>query len=221
MTRKACFITSTVGMKYLMGLSGLIWVGFILAHMSGNLLLFVGADAYNEYSHALTSGKLIYLVEGALVFSLLSHVFMGIKLTLKNRCAKGVRYHHQACGEKKVSWASRTMIFHGAIILFFVVNHLLTFKYGPYYETTLNGIVVRDIHRLVVEVFSNPGYVAGYIFCLLILMAHLSHGVGSLFQSFGLNSRAHDKRIKFCSIVYALLVGGGFIAQPIYVYLLN
>jgi succinate dehydrogenase / fumarate reductase cytochrome b subunit len=221
MTRKVCFFTSTVGMKYVMGLSGLIWVGFVMAHMLGNLLLFVGPEAYNEYSHTLTSGKLVYIVEAALVFSILSHVFMGARLTLKNKCAKGTRYHVQASGDKKVSRASRTMIFHGAIILFFVVYHLITFKFGTYYETTLNGVVVRDIHRLVVEVFSNPAYVAGYIFCLLLLTAHLSHGVGSMFQSFGLNSRAHDRKIKFISLVYALVVGGGFIIQPIYVYFLN
>lgn len=221
MTRKLCFCSSTVGMKYFMGLSGLIWVGFVMAHMLGNLLLFVGADAYNEYSYALTSGKLIFVVEGALLLSLLSHVFMGLKLTLKNRESKASRYHVQASGSKKVSLASRTMIFHGAIILFFVVNHLLTFKFGTHYETTVNGVVMRDIHRLVVEIFATPGYVAGYVFCLLLLAAHLSHGVSSLFQSFGLNSRAHDKKIKALGYLYALIVGGGFIIQPIYVYFSN
>jgi succinate dehydrogenase / fumarate reductase cytochrome b subunit len=221
MTRKFCFFSSTVGMKYLMGLSGLIWVGFVMAHMLGNLLLFIGPDAYNEYSHLLTSGKLIYVAEGALIFSLLTHVVMGIRLTIKNKVAKGSRYHVQAAGEKKVSWSSRTMIFHGAIILFFVVYHLITFKFGPYYETTYNGVVMRDIHRLVVEVFSDPMYVLGYIFCLLILTAHLSHGVGSLVQSFGLNSRAHEKTVKRLSLAYALVVGGGFILQPIYVYFIN
>jgi succinate dehydrogenase / fumarate reductase cytochrome b subunit len=208
-------------MKYLMGLSGFIWVGFVMAHMLGNLLLFVGSDAYNEYGHALTSGKIIYVAEAALIFSLLTHVFMGMRLTLKNRAAKGARYHVQASGEKKVSWSSRTMVFHGAIILFFVIYHLITFKFGTYYETTVNGVVMRDIHRLVVEVFANPAYVAGYIVCLILLTAHLSHGVGSLLQSFGLNSRAHEKKRQAISCLYALVVGGGFIAQPIYVYFMN
>jgi succinate dehydrogenase / fumarate reductase cytochrome b subunit len=204
-----------------MGLSGFLWVGFVMAHMLGNLLLFLGPEAYNGYSHALTSGKIIYIAEGALVFSLFSHVLMGFKLTLKNKGAKGSQYHMQASGEKKVTWSSRTMIFHGTIILVFVISHLLTFKFGTYYETTLNGIVMRDIHRLVVEVFANPIYVVGYIFCVMLLTAHLSHGVGSLFQSFGLNNRAHDKKIKCISIAYALIVGGGFILQPVYVYFLN
>lgn len=204
-----------------MGLSGFVWVGFVMAHMLGNLLLFVGADAYNSYSHALISGNIIYVAEGALILSLLSHIFMGLRLTLKNRNAKGSRYHAQAKGEKKTTWASRTMILHGSIILFFVVYHLITFKFGSYYETTVHGIVMRDIYKLVVEVFANPAYVVGYIFCLLLLMAHLSHGVSSLFQSFGLNSRAHDKKIKLLGFIYSLIVGLGFIAQPIYVYFLN
>lgn len=219
--RSQCFATSTVGMKFLMALSGLIWVGFVMAHMLGNLLLFVGADAYNSYSHALISGNIIYVAEGALIFSLLAHVFTGIRLTLKNKCAKGSRYHVQASGEKKTSWSSRTMILHGSIILFFVIYHLLTFKFGTYYETTVHGVVMRDIYKLVTEIFKDPLYVGGYILCLLLLMAHLSHGVESLFQSFGLKSRAHEKRIKFFGKAYAIVVGGGFIVQPIYMFFLN
>lgn len=202
-------------------MSGLIWVGFVMAHMLGNVLLFVGSDAYNQYSHALTSGKIIYVVEGALLFSILSHIIMGVRLTLKNKGSKGSRYHVAAAGEKKVSVASRTMIFHGSVILFFVIYHLITFKFGTYYETKVDGVVMRDIHRLVVEVFSNPAAVAGYLFCLFLLALHLSHGVGSLFQSFGWNSRAHDKRIKCLSMIYAIIVGGGFMIQPIYVYFTN
>ncbi len=219
--RKQCFVTSTVGMKFLMALSGFIWVGFVMAHMLGNLLLFVGADAYNSYSYALTSGNIIYVAEGALIFSLLAHVFMGLRLTIKNKCAKGNRYHVQASGEKKTSWASRTMILHGSIILFFVIYHLITFKFGTHYETTVHGVVMRDIYKLVTEVFANPAYVGGYIFCLLLLMAHLSHGVESLFQSFGLKNRAHEKKIKLLGKVYAVVVAGGFIVQPIYIYFLN
>jgi succinate dehydrogenase / fumarate reductase cytochrome b subunit len=206
-------------MKYLMGFSGLVWVGFVMGHMLGNLLLFVSPEAYNEYGHALTSGKLIYVVEAALILSILSHVFMGIRLTLKNRVAKGVRYHAAPKGEKRGSWASQTMIFHGSIILFFVISHLLTFKFGGGGTVTVDGVVMRDLHGMVVEVFSNPLYVGGYIVSLLLLAAHLSHGVGSMLQSFGLNSRAHEKKVKIISIVYALIVGIGFISQPVYVYL--
>jgi succinate dehydrogenase / fumarate reductase cytochrome b subunit len=208
-------------MKFIMGVSGLIWVGFVMAHMLGNLLLFAGADAYNSYSHALISGNIIYVAEGALIFSLLSHVLMGFRLTLKNKMAKGSRYHVQAAGEKKVSVASRTMILHGTVILFFVVYHLITFKFGTFYSVNVHGTEMRDIFRLVKEVFSNPGYVVGYVFCVLLLTAHLSHGVASLFQSFGINNRAHDKKIKLAGLVYAFIVGGGFLIQPIYVYFLN
>lgn len=221
MVRKLCFVTSTVGMKFIMGLSGLIWVGFVMAHMLGNLLLFVGADAYNSYSHALTSGNIIYIAEGALIFSLVSHVLMGIRLTFKNRAARGSQYHIQAKGEKKTTWASRTMMFHGSITLFFVIYHLITFKFGTYYTTTVHGTEMRDIYRLLVEVFSNPAYVVGYTICLLFLMAHLSHGISSLFQTFGISNRAHDKKIRLAGLTYAFIVGGGFLIQPIYVYFLN
>lgn len=221
MVRKLCFVTSTVGMKFLMGMSGLIWVGFVMAHMLGNLLLFVGSDAYNSYSHALTSGNIIYIAEAALIFSLLTHVVMGIRLTLKNRMARGSQYHVKPSGDKKGTLASRTMMFHGSITLFFIIYHLITFKFGTYYTTTVHGTEMRDIYRLLMEVFSNPIYVIGYTICLFFLMAHLSHGVSSVFQTFGINNRAHDKKIRLAGLTYAFIVGGGFLIQPIYVYFLK
>ena len=127
MSRKVLFLTSTVGMKYLMGLSGFIWVGFVMAHMLGNLLLFIGPDAYNEYSHTLTSGKIIFIVEAALGLSIFLHIFTGIRLTIKNKNAKGTPYHSISSGEKKVSLASRTMIFQGSVILFFIINPKILF----------------------------------------------------------------------------------------------
>lgn len=213
------FLGSTVGKKYLMGITGLIWAGFVLAHMAGNLLIFVSHDAYNAYGHALTSGNIIYIAETVLVLALITHVFMAISLTIANKQAKGSKYAVSASGKKKVSLASRTMAVQGSVILAFVILHLITFKYGTHYETTVNGVVMRDLARLMVETFQSPGYVAWYVVALILLGFHLSHGVGSTFQSLGLMEGTYRNLWKKLSCAYAFIVALGFIAQPLYLFL--
>ena len=216
------YFNSSPGKKVLMGITGLIWSGFVLVHMLGNLLIFVGADAYNRYAHALTSGFIIYVAEAALILSLLVHVFTAVRLTWANRRARGPQaYAMSPQGEKAPSLASRTMAIHGTIILVFMITHLLGFKYGTYYETTVDGVVMRDLYRLVVEVFSNPLAVAWYLLALGLLGAHLSHGFGSVFQSLGIMNRKNREFLHRLSIAYAVLVTLGFIAQPIYVFIMH
>jgi len=215
------FLTSTVGKKYLMGLSGLIWTGFVFAHMAGNMLMFVSPDAYNIYGHNLVSGNLIYFVEGLLILALLTHVGLAISLTLENRRSRPDRYAVRGRGAKSARWASRTMAIHGTIILIFIVTHLITFKFGTYYETTVDGVVMRDLFRLMVEIFTQPVYLAWYFISLILLGFHLSHGVGSVFQSFGLLHPTYQPMIKTVSWVYAIVVVVGFLSQPIAVFLLH
>lgn len=212
------FLGSTVGKKYLMGLSGLIWAGFVLGHMAGNLLIFVSHDAYNAYGHALTSGKLIYVIEAVLLFALVVHVYTAISLTIANRKAKEQKYAVAAAGEKKVSLASRTMAVQGSLILAFLIYHLITFKYGVHYETTVDGVVMRDLARLMNEVFHSPAYVAWYVVSLILLGFHLSHGVGSIFQSLGLMEGSYRNTWQKLSYGYAFIVALGFIAQPLYLF---
>ncbi len=211
------FFNSSVGKKYLMGFSGLIWAGFIFGHMAGNLLMFVSGDLYNAYGHGITSGGLIYAVEAVLILALVIHVKLAFQLTLENRAARGIGYRAKAGGQKRVSLASRTMAIQGSVILAFIILHLITFKYGTYYETTVNGVVMRDLFRLVVEVFQNPAYVVWYLIALACLLTHLSHGFGSIFQSFGVLDHSQRPLIKGASWVYAIVVAGGFMAQPIFV----
>jgi succinate dehydrogenase / fumarate reductase cytochrome b subunit len=216
------FFLTTIGKKYLMGLTGLIWSGFVLAHMAGNLLIFLGPDAYNKYGHGVTSGYLIYFVETVLVLSFLTHVGCAISLTMENRAARGPqRYAMTPNGAKGVRLASQTMAVHGSVLLFFVVTHVATFKYGTYYETTVDGVVMRDLYRLIIECFKQPGFVGWYLVAMAFLFFHLSHGVGSMFQSFGLKNERTEKTIVGISWAYAAIVAGGFFAQPIYCFLLG
>jgi succinate dehydrogenase / fumarate reductase cytochrome b subunit len=216
------FLKSTVGRKYLMGITGLVWMGFVFGHMAGNMLIFVSPDLYNAYGHAIVSNKiLLYGTELAIGGAILIHVACAISLTIQNRAARKSRYVATPNGEKGASLASKTMAIQGSAILAFVILHLITFKYGKYYETTVNGVVMRDLHKLVVEVFQNPIYVGWYVVCLLLLMFHLSHGAQSVFQSFGTLQRKMQNGIKKGAWLYAVVVAGGFLAQPIYVFLFH
>ncbi|MBC7370463.1 MAG: succinate dehydrogenase cytochrome b subunit [Bdellovibrionaceae bacterium] len=203
-----------------MGLAGIIWAGFVFAHMAGNLLMFISADAYNSYGHALTSGNIIYVAEAVLLAALALHVYLAINLTLQNRAARaGGGYAVSPKGEKKARFGSKTMGIQGTIILVFIILHLITFKYGERFETTVNGVVMRDLFKLMVQVFQQPGYVVWYLVCVVLLGIHLSHGVGSVFQSFGWMNGRYQPMLRKLSVVYAVVVALGFIAQPIYVYL--
>ncbi|MBO9668205.1 MAG: succinate dehydrogenase cytochrome b subunit [Bdellovibrio sp.] len=215
------FLGSTVGKKYLMGITGLIWAGFVLAHMAGNMLIFVSADAYNSYGHALTSGNIIYVAETVLVLALIVHVYTAVSLTINNRAAKDQRYAVAASGKKRSTLASRTMAVQGSIILVFIILHLITFKYGVHYETNVKGVPMRDLARLMEEVFQQPGYVIWYLVALILLGFHLSHGVGSTFQSLGLMEGTYRNTWKKLSYGYAVIVALGFIAQPVYLFLFH
>ncbi len=216
------FFSSTVGKKYLMGISGLVWAGFVFVHMLGNLTILISPDLYNAYGHAITSNKpLLFATEAALVGALVLHVYLAINLSLTNRKAKGTRPSNSTNGAKGVTLASQSMAIHGTVILAFIIIHLLTFKFGNHYETTVDGVVMRDLAKLMVEVFSEPLAVVWYIVSLVLLGTHLSHGFGSVFQSFGLLHPAYQTKINLASWTYAGVVTVGFLSNPIYVFLAN
>jgi succinate dehydrogenase / fumarate reductase cytochrome b subunit len=212
------FFLTSIGKKYLMGLTGLIWAAFVLSHMLGNMLILVGPDAYNKYSYGIITSAILYPAEIVLVLSLIVHILMAVLLTIENRKARGQQYEVVPKGDKGGSLASRTMAIQGSVVLAFIILHLITFKYGTYYETTVNGVTMRDLHRLVVEVFRQPGYVAWYTFALIILGFHLRHGMSSIFQSFGFKNDEYAQLIRNTGIVYAALVILGFLSQPFYVF---
>lgn len=216
------FLKSTVGRKYLMGLTGLVWMGFVMTHMIGNMLIFVSSDFYNSYGHALVSNKIIlYGAESVLVLTLIIHVTMAILLTRQNRAARGTGYAFHPKGQKAGTLASRTMAVQGSALLAFIILHLITFKYGTHYEANVDGVVMRDLHRLIVEVFNQPVYVAWYCVALVLMMFHLSHGAQSVFQSFGVLERKMQQGIKKFAWGYAIIVVVGFLSQPIYVFLFH
>lgn len=212
------FLGSSVGQKFLVAITGLGLSGFVLTHMLGNLLLFVGPDAYNLYGHKLTSTPLIYVAEVGLIVLFLTHVSLTLKLTRENRISRPNAPQQLPSNPiKRASFASRTMALSGIMILAFAVLHLITFKFGTYYETTVDGVPMRDLYRLVAEEFQKEWYTAFYLVCMVILFTHLSHGFSAAFQSLGLQS-SRNQTLKKIGVAFAVLVGGGFFIQPLYMY---
>lgn len=215
------YLSSTIGRKYLMAISGLVWTLFVLTHMLGNLLIFAGSDAYNFYSHKLINNPLIYLAEAGLVLFIGVHAATGISLKLRNLRSKPQLYAVSPKGVKGASLSSKSMIWSGTITLVFLILHLITFKFGAYYETTVDGILMRDIYKLVIECFEKTGYVVWYGICLILVGLHLYHGVASSFQTLGINHPKFNEAIKGFGWAYSIIVAVGFLAVPFYVFFIK
>lgn len=210
--------SSTVGTKVLIALTGICLVGFLAFHLFGNVLLLWGPEKYNEHAHVLISNPLVIPAELGLLAIFLLHAVEAVMNYLRNRDARPAAYELRKWGggASRKTWASTTMIVSGLITLGFVGLHLVTFKYGPYYASPEPG--VRDLYRLLVEVFQSPGYVVFYVITMTILGLHLRHGVTSSLQSLGLIPDAWTRAFLRTGFILALIVGGGFVLIPIYVY---
>jgi succinate dehydrogenase / fumarate reductase cytochrome b subunit len=199
-----------------MAVTGLLLIGFLIAHMSANLLVIFDAEAYNEYSHTLISNPLIYAAEFGLLALFVGHLVSGIAVTLRNRRARPVPYalKNPAGHTSRKTLASSTMIFSGVVMLVFVPLHILTFKFGAWYDS-VDHPGVRDLHRLVLEEFQRPGFVVWYLVALTVLGAHAWHGFGSAFESIGVSQRSWIRAI---GKALTAVLWAGFCAVPIYVY---
>ncbi len=218
MSRLALYFSSTVGRKQSMAVAGLGWCGFVLMHAAGNMLLLKSPEAYNRYGHAIVTNPLILAAELGLVAMLLVHVVTGISVTIQNWRARPVNYAQHASGPKATSKTTRTMALQGTVILFYIINHLIMFKYGPDYDVIYGNDHMRDLFRLVHEVFQNPGFVVWYIVAVTLLCFHLSHGLYSALQTLGLNHPAYMPKFKILSVLFGLFVCAMFISQPLYMH---
>ena len=212
---------SPVGKKVVTGATGLALTAFVLMHMIGNLQYLVDTDAYNEYSHFLISlGPVLWAVEIALVAFFVFHITLGINIWLGKRRARpdGYATKGSAGSPSRKSASSQSMILTGVILGVFLVIHILSFKYGTYYETTVNGVVMRDLARLMHEKFQSPLYAFGYPAVVLLLSVHLRHGIWSAFQSLGATRPSMTPVIYSIGGLLGLAIGIGFLIVPIAIY---
>ena len=221
-------VWTSVGRKILMAATGLGLFLFIIGHLVGNFTLLVGPEAFNGYAHFLehlAHGWFIYAAEGGVVLFFLLHAFSGVKVYRQNRQARRVGYHMEAHagGASKKTWASRSMILTGPVILVFVVLHVWHFKFGPNvaegYAAEVHGQAMRDLYQLVIEEFNKAPMTAAYVLVMVLLGLHLRHGFWSALQSLGLTNRRTLPALVTLSVVLGTVLAFGFIYIPIHIYL--
>ncbi len=221
----SAFLASSIGKKILVALTGAALVVFVLGHLIGNLLVFAGPDAINEYGHFLQTmahGMGVWVARIGLLVCVLVHIVLTIKLTKENREAREDRYGYKHTIQ--ASKSSRFMIFSGLTLLAFIVYHLMhfTLKVGNNYSsltTTLHGETVHDVYRMVVHGFSWWPASVFYIFAMAMLCSHLSHGVSSMFQTLGLATAKTWPLFEKLGIAYALVIFIGNSSIPLAVLL--
>jgi len=197
---------SSVGKKSIMAASGLLLTIFILTHLLGNSISFLGREAFNSYAERLHSlGVLIYVFELGLLTLFLIHILTGVILYFENLGARPSRYSVDT-SEGGRSLGSRTMPYTGVIILVFIIVHLMNFHF------TDKSVPIADLVR---ELLSRPGLAFFYIFSLVALALHLSHGFWSLFQSIGFNHEKYNQLLLKGALVFSILVGTVFILIPV------
>lgn len=215
------FYGSSIGKKILVALTGLVLVVFVLGHMIGNLLIFVGPEAINEYGHMLQTalhGAGVWIARIGLLVAVVIHIVATIQLSIRNRAARPARYGKEAT--QVASKASRTMVISGLTILAFIIYHLLHFTvhagndYGTY-TTVLHGETVHDVYRMVIAGFSWWPASLFYVIAMVLLSTHLSHGVSSLFQTLGLATDKSWPLFKALGYAYAALILIGNCSIPI------
>jgi len=216
-------LSSTLGKKVIMALTGLFLISFLVIHLIGNLQLLHddGGRAFNIYARFMTSNPVIKTISYLLYTSILVHALWALILTRQNRKSRGVSY---AVTNKSSAWTSRNMGILGTIILVFTVIHMRQFwaemHWGEVPMANYNGEEVKDLYKIVAFAFEKPEYVALYAVCMIALAFHLWHGFSSAFQTLGLNHLKYNGVIEFVGRVISIVIPAAFAWIPIKMFFL-
>jgi succinate dehydrogenase / fumarate reductase cytochrome b subunit len=222
----ANFLTSSIGRKLIMSLTGFFLILFLPVHLIGNLQLLTNDDgvSFNLYSYFMTHNPLIKTVSYLLYFSILLHTIQGLLLWRKNKKAKGnIGYAVKALrGEGTNVKAAANMAWLGIIIFVFILVHLYQFwlqmKLGKVPRIIIEGVSYKNLYESVISAFSNLNFVVFYVVSMMIIGIHLNHGFQSAFQTLGLHHKKYTPFIKFVGKAYAFIIPFGFALIPILVY---
>jgi succinate dehydrogenase / fumarate reductase cytochrome b subunit len=214
--KASSFFASTIGKKAVMAVTGLVLYGFVIAHMAGNLQVYLGPRAMNEYAESLRAilhGAGLWIARAALLLSVVLHIWAAASLTLESRAARPVGYRRSA--RRESTYASRTMVLSGPILFFFILYHLAHFTTGQAHPNFIPGDVY---HNFVVGFQSRPA-AAFYVVAMLFLGLHLYHGAWSMLQTLGL-SHPRWNRLRFAAAaLFTAAVVAGNLSFPLAVQL--
>jgi succinate dehydrogenase / fumarate reductase cytochrome b subunit len=213
-------IRGSVGRKLLMAGSGLLLIGFVLAHLLGNTTIFYGPEGINAYAvHLRALGPLLWIFRIGLLAAVAVHIWLGCWLTLENRAARPVPYARK--NPRRTTLAGDTMIYSGLTLAAFTIYHLLHFTFrvtNPDISYFVDGAGRADIFRMVVLSFRHLAILLLYLVGMSALWLHLTHGIGSLFQTLGANNDQTLPLLGGLGRIAALLLALGFISIPILIY---
>ncbi len=211
--------STAVGKKYVMAITGIIGIGYVLAHMIGNLKMYLGPAEFDHYAEFLRELLVpilprtvtLWLLRSTLIVAILLHIHAAYSLTILNRKARPVKYQSER-DYVAANFASRTMRWSGIIVLLFIIWHLLDLTAG-----TLNGsgFVRGHAYENVVNTLDRPAVAIFYIVANIALGIHLFHGVWSLFQSMGWSNPRFNKWRREVAIGIATLIVVGNVSFPI------
>ncbi|MBI5723023.1 MAG: succinate dehydrogenase cytochrome b subunit [Planctomycetes bacterium] len=210
MTRIFSFSRTNVGSKVVLAATGAVIFLFLIGHMLGNLQIFEGPERLNAYAALLKStGKLLWGARIMLLVAVTLHIVTAAKVTLANWRARPVGY---TCKKNiETSYAARTMIITGPLVFLYVAYHLMMFtllKTGPEYSET-------DVYANVVAAFKMPVISGVYIVAMLILGAHLYHGIWSMLQTVGIGNSRYRRLRRTVAPAVAIVIAAGYIAIPV------
>jgi len=218
------FLQTSVGKKTVIAVTGLLLLGFVVAHMLGNLQIFLGQDQINAYAKTLQDlGAILWVARISLLIAFVAHITMAIKVTLENKAARPVPYAVNKV--HKASLASRIMPYTGIVILLFVIYHLMHFTFAtidPSFKTLYDSQNRHDVYNMVINGFRDPVSSVLYIIaqaCLALPIGHLTHGTFSMLQTLGVNHPNIDARVKLISMSVALVIFLGNSSIPVAVLL--
>ncbi len=212
-------LSTTVGKKFVMGITGLLLCGFLTVHLGGNLLLYAGEEAFNNYAHTLHSHEIFVLVaELILLVIFVLHIVLAFVLTQGNQAARPVQYSLYRSKKDPsilVKPPETWMFVSGLIVLVFLLLHLSEFRFSIWLHEATAGKEPFEKARILL---TDPLTAFVYIVGAVILGLHLSHGFASAFQSLGLNHPKYTPVIEFLGIVFAVVVAVGFASLPIWAW---
>jgi succinate dehydrogenase cytochrome b subunit len=210
LTRVVRFYESTIGKKAIMAVTGLILFGFLIAHMLGNLQIFVGREVMDHYAETLHGNPpLLWTARVILLISAVLHIWASIQLSMIKNEARPVGYYKRA--NVRSSWASRSMMFSGPIIAIFVIFHLLHLTTGTIHP----HFVELHAYENLVSGFLVIPFALAYIVAMIFIGFHLSHGIWSMFQSVGLSHPRYTPAIKKFAAIFSWILIAGFISVPV------
>jgi succinate dehydrogenase / fumarate reductase cytochrome b subunit len=216
-------LSSTLGRKLLMALTGLFLILFLLVHLIGNLQLLKNdnGEAFNVYAKFMTSNPVIKIISYVNYACFIIHALWALLLTIANRKARGTQRY--AVSKNSSPWTSRNMGILGTLILIFLVIHLRTFWYEMHWggipTVTYGDEEVKDLYTIVDAAYAQLWYVVLYVVSMLVLAFHLWHGFVSSFQTLGLNHAKYNPLIAFVGKAFAIIVPALFALIPIWMFL--